>query len=144
MLASGGTRKLVMSRQLYQHTFPRGGDGQEDVCLSMEVFPNKALQLGSSFLLDGDRTLCIGPDCCISLKTLPMITEMRGSKKWGAGAQSPCRVMVSLTPYSRQIVKNVWIHSAGDGNLLNPLLNFGMILVCLRKSVYQQSHSMSA
>lgn len=26
------------------------------------------LQLGSSFLLDGDRTLCIGTsDCCISL-----------------------------------------------------------------------------
>lgn len=39
------------------------------------------LQLGSSFLLDGNRTLCIGSDCCISLKTLPMIIEMRGWKK---------------------------------------------------------------
>lgn len=73
----------------------------------------------------------------------PLLPGDTVSKGWGAAAQSPCREMVSLIPYSRQIINNALIHSAGDVNLLNPLLSFGIILVCLRRSVYQQSHSMS-
>lgn len=88
MLASRGPRKQdgreLMSRQRVQTRLPtaRGWAGR---CVSLpclllrEVFPNKApLEPGSSFLLDGDRTLCIGGDCCTSLQTLPVINRNEG------------------------------------------------------------------
>lgn len=86
MLASRGPRKLdgreLMSRQLCTNPPSHGEAMGRKMCMCIapmfalygSVPKQGPLQLGSSFLLDGDRTLCIGAfDCCISLKTLPMI-----------------------------------------------------------------------
>lgn len=95
--------------------------------------------------MEGPRAAASGSSGWVRLVPAPSCQGTHwDAKGWGAGAQSPCRETVSLMPYSRQIVNNALISSAGDVNLLNSFLNFGIILVYLRRSVYQQSHSMSA
>lgn len=79
MLASRGTRKLDGREFMSQHRVPtrlptvmgRRMCVTPMFAISGSVPKQGSLQLGSSFLPDGDRTLCIGSDCCISL---PMIT----------------------------------------------------------------------
>lgn len=78
MLAFRGPRKLdgreLMSRQLCTNPPSHGEAMGRKMCIAPmfalygSVPKQGPLQLGSSFLLDGDRTLCIGAfDCCISL-----------------------------------------------------------------------------